>query len=83
MPLGFASTSGSQTSSSNGKQLAGLAFPDIQFLTFLGPISVDYGTSSHSPRTGTPFLQVAQLTATVKLTKTDEKTIRTILASCT
>jgi hypothetical protein len=28
------------------------------------------------------FLQIAQLTSTVKLTKTDEKTIRTILASC-
>ena len=30
----------------------------------------------------TPLLQITQLTATVKLTKTDEKTIRTILASC-
>jgi small GTP-binding protein len=63
------------------KTTGGVSISEHQLLKFSPMVSVDYRTCRHSPPT--PFLQLAQLTATVKLTKTDEKTIRTILASCT
>ena len=64
------------------KTTGGVSISEHQLLKFSSTISVDYCTSPrHSPPT--PSLKIAQLTATVKLTKTDEKTIRTILASCT
>jgi len=63
------------------KTTGGVSISEHQPLKISSTISVDYRGSRHSPPT--PSLQIAQLTATVKLTKTDEKTIRTILASCT
>ena len=63
------------------KTTGGVSISEHQLLKISSTIFADYCTSRHSP--STPSLQIAQLTATVKLTKTDEKTIRTILASCT